>query len=64
MTELEELKRRHNKFVYLVQLMRNAQRTYFATKNPSALQESIRLEKIVDTEVARDIEAQKQGRLL
>ena len=64
MTELEKLKTQHNEFIHLVQLMRNAQRTYFATKNPSALQESIRLEKIVDTEVARDIEAQKQGRLL
>ena len=37
MTELEELRTRHNEFVHLVQLMRNAQRNYFATKNPSAL---------------------------
>lgn len=64
MTELEELRTRHNEFVHLVQLMRNAQRNYFATKNPSALQESIRMEKIVDAEVARDIEEQKQRRLL
>lgn len=64
MTELEELKTRHNEFVHLVQHMRENQKFYFRSRDRKYLEEAKRLEVMVDAEVAKDIEAQKQGRLL
>lgn len=40
-------------FFYLVANMRQNQKQYFKTKNLDSLQESKRLEKIVDSEIER-----------
>ena len=64
MTELEELRTRHNEFVHLVQKMRENQKFYFRFRDRKFLEEAKRLEVMVDAEVEKDIEAQRQRRLL
>lgn len=40
-----------NEFTVLVKMMRNAQKHYFRTRDPLMLQESKRIERLVDNEL-------------
>jgi hypothetical protein len=49
----------YGEFIQLVERMRNAQREYFRTKSPTALESSKRLEREVDQAIARERSGQR-----
>lgn len=43
----------HREFFYMVAQMRDAQKTYFATRNPNVFRVARKLENLIDAEIER-----------